>query len=492
MRMPTEAGSGAPSPGPRRGPARRAGRGCLFSLGVLLLVIAITMAIPLDLHPRLSSSPRAAATAALPWLHTSGNRVVDENGRTVILRGYNVEALLEYPDHLSGPLDEQDAILMQSSGMNAVRLPLSWSLIEPTRGRFSADYLDRIVAAVQLLNRHGLYVIPDMHFYPNWGPAFGGAGAPSWAGFPGVPDIPDVKNGNIRKNFSPGANAASTYFWASDDWHKDFLLSWKAVADRLKDISGVAGYDLYNEPRPGPMPPPLFEKLWMWPLMSQTIESIGGVDPNHIFVVEATLFVDLPTWTIPIHAPNIVYSPHVYTGTLVPPDFAGDRTRLTSEMQQRQREADQMGAPLWVGEFGGDHNMPRGPAWADAMLDVSDDLGIGWAWWQWREQDNNWRIRSFDGQSYDKGFLQHMSRPFLAVAPDGVRGGRGDGQTGRIAITVAPTHGDGEAELAWSKLTLGTPRASGACISDSRFDEVRSRLVLRFVPGAACTVQVTA
>ncbi len=255
MRMPPETGSEAPSPAPRRGPARRAGRGCLFSAGVLLLVIAITMAIPLDLHPRLTSSPRAAATAGLPWLHTSGSRVVDDEERTVILRGYNVEALLEYPDHPSGPLDEEDAVLMQSSGMNVVRLPLSWSLIEPTRGQFSADYLDRIVAAVQLLNRHGLYVIPDMHFYPNWGPTYGGAGAPSWAGFPGVPDIPDVKNGNIRKNFSPGANAASTYFWASHDWQKDFLLSWKAVADRLKGISGVAGYDLYNEPRPGPMPP---------------------------------------------------------------------------------------------------------------------------------------------------------------------------------------------------------------------------------------------
>ena len=458
---------------------------------MLALVLAVTMAVPLDLHPRLASAPRASASNGLPWLSTSDGRVVDDAGRTVLLRGYNVEALLEYPDHLSGPLDEQDAVLMQQSGVDVVRLPISWSLIEPIRGRIDSEYLDRIVAAVQLLNRHGIYVIPDMHFYPNWGPDYGGAGAPAWAGFPGLPDIPGVQNGNIRKNFSPAANAATTYFWATDDWQKDFLLSWRSVADRLKGMSGVAGYDLYNEPRPGPMPPPLFEKLWMWPLMSRTIEAIGSVDPNHIFVVEATLFVDLPTWTVPIHAPNIIYSAHVYTGTLVPPDFTGDRTRLTAEMQQRQREANQMGAPLWNGEFGDDHNSKYGPAWADAMLDVSDDLNVGWAWWQWREDDNNWRIRSFDGQSYDKGFLAHMARPYLAVAPTGVRGGRGDGQNGRISITVAADHQDAAAELAWSTLTMRPPRASGSCLSASTWDDARSRLAMRFTAGAGCTIEVT-
>lgn len=475
---------------PRR--ARRAGRGCLFTVGVMALLVAVAMAVPLDLHPRLESAARPPAAAGLPWLHTSGDRVVDDSGRAVLLRGYNVEALLEYPDHLSGPLDGEDARLMQATGMNAVRLPISWSMIEPTRGRFNDDYLDRIVAAVTLLNRHGLYVIPDMHFYPNWGPDFGGAGAPSWAAFPGVPDIPDVKNGNIRKNFSPGANFATTYFWASGDWQADFLESWRRVADRLKGYSGVAGYDLYNEPRPGPMPPPLFEKLWMWPLMSRTIGSIGAVDPHHLFIVEATLFVDLPTWTVPINAPNVVYSPHVYTGTLVPPDFTGDRTALTAEMQERKREADQMHAPLWLGEFGDDHNMRLGAAWADAMLDVSDDLGIGWSWWQWREDDHNWTVRSFDGGSIDHGFLPHMARPYLAMAPTGVRGGRGDGLGGHISINVSADHGDGVAELAWSSLTLPAPRATGSCLAGTSFDDTRARLLLRLTPGAGCVVEVGA
>lgn len=460
-------------------------------MGLVALLVVGVMAFPSDLHPHLAAAARPPATAGLPWLSTSGGRVVDESGRTVLLRGYNHEGLLEYPDHPSGPLDDEDARLIAASGANSVRLPISWSGIEPVRGRFNAQYLDRIAGTVAMLNRHGLYVIPDMHFFPNWGPSYGGAGAPTWATFPGLPDIPHVKDGNIRKNFSPAANAATTYFWAAEDWQRDYMLSWKAVVERLKGMSGVAGYDLYNEPRPGPMPPPVFEKLWMWPLMSRTIEAIGSLDPNHLFVVESTLFIDVPTWTVPIHAPNVVYSPHVYTGTLVPPAFTGDRTKLTDEMHERQREADQMSAPLWLGEFGDDHNAPHGVAWADAMLDVADDLGIGWSWWQWREQDVNWRIRTFDGSTFDRGFLAHMARPYLAVAPAGVRGGRGDGVTGRITLRVDAGHDNQPAELAWSTLSPGTPLADGTCLSGSTWEPARARLTLIFKPGAGCTVEVS-
>ena len=68
----------------------------------------------------------------------------------------------------------------------------------------------------------------------------------------------------------------------------------------------------------------LFEKLWMWPLMSRTVQAIGAVDPNHLFIVEATLFVDLPTTIVPVAARNLVYAPHVYTGALVPPGPSKD------------------------------------------------------------------------------------------------------------------------------------------------------------------------
>ena len=188
--------------------------------------------------------------------------------------------------------------------------------------------------------------------------------------------------------------------------------------------------------------------------------------------------------------PNLIYSPHFYTGTLVPPKFTGDRSRLNAEMALRQREADQLSAALWVGELGDDHNAPYGPEWADAVLDSADDLGAGWAWWQWRQDDDNWRIRSLDGKSYDTRFLPHVARPYVAAAPRGTHGGRGDGIRGRLTITVEAGHADQPVEVSWPTMTLSFPTASGGCLAGSSWDPGRSRLTLDLSLGAGCDIEV--
>jgi hypothetical protein len=329
-----------------------------------------------------------------------------------------------------------------------------------------------------------------MHFFPNWGPAFGGAGAPRWATVSGVPDIA-WPNDLLRKNFSPAANAATTYFWMSPDWQADYLEAWKRVAQRFRDDSGVAGYDLYNEPRPVPIPPAIFEKRYLWPLMSRTIEGVASVDPNHLFIVEATLFIDLPTVVVPVSSPNLVYAPHVYTGALVPPAFDGNRTRLTEVMQMRRREARALGATLWLGEIGIDHGAPHATQWADTLLDLSDEAGAGWAWWQWREANPNWSIRNYAGDHVDRDYLRHVSRPFLALAPDGVLAGRGDGLRGTLTITVPRRGAAGEIAVSWPSLTLAPPQASGTCVAAGRWAATADRLLIDLLPGSGCTIAVS-
>jgi len=427
--------------------------------------------------------------AGLPWLSVAADhaRIVDEKQRTVLLRGFNSDALLEASVR-HADLDDTDASLMEQAGFDVVRLPIAWSRLEPRRGRVDGAYLDEVARTVAMLNRHHLYALLDMHFL-DWGPRFEGSGAPEWAAVPLVPNLPWWPSDTWRRHLSPAQNAATTYFWLFPDWQTDFEIVWRSVAARFRDDSGVAGYDLYNEPHPLPIPPRLFELHWMWPLYARTIDQIGRVDPNHLFVVEGTLFDDFGTAVAPLRARDVVYSPHLYTGSLVPPAFDGDAQGIDSHIADQEREARSVPAPMLPGELGIDHGQPHAAEWADRVLDAYDDLDAGWIWWQWRES-SGWGIRNASGTDVDSGYLRHLARPYLVAAPPQVRAGRGDGITGRLTLHAAGGAGAYTVTVAWPELTLGAPvAAGGSCLVAQTWQPDEARLVLTFGPGQ-CTVQV--
>jgi endoglycosylceramidase len=443
--------------------------------------------MPVD--PLSVALPPAArpATAGLGWLGSDGTRIVDGQGRTVLLRGFNSDALLEEGVRHAG-LDPSDAKLMRREGFDVVRLPIAWSRLEPRRGTIDPGYLEQVAQTVAMLERHGLYSVLEMHFL-DWGPRFGGSGAPRWAALPLVPVAEWWPWESWRKHLSPAVNAAVTYFWLSPDWQADFEMTWRAVAARFRDDAGVAGYDLVNEPHPFPLPPRLFEEHWMWPLYARTVSAIGTVDPNHLLIVEGTLVGDLPTTVRPLRAPDLVYSPHLYTGALVPPAFDGDRGPLTRRIAGQASEAASVPAPMWTGELGIDHRQAHAAGWADAVLDAEDDRGAGWAWWQWRES-GGWGMRDAGGGVIDWAYLRHVARPFLQAAPTGVRGGRGDGLGGHLELRITSAHAGDTVVVAWPAATLRAPRASGTCLAASRWDGGAARLTLTLRPGPGCAVSV--
>ena len=152
----------------------------------------------------------------LPWLHVDHGGglplIKDSAGRTVLLRGTNVNGLQDgyysprthdnawvkpmWPldptayapghcptnDHHTSdpPLCEVDAgkpaaqqssafdsrndfAQMRALGFDVIRLTLSWSRLEPTPGRYDTTYLDRIAQVVDWAKQQRIYVLLDMH-----------------------------------------------------------------------------------------------------------------------------------------------------------------------------------------------------------------------------------------------------------------------------------------------------------------------------------------
>jgi endoglycosylceramidase len=472
-------------------PRRQRGGGYAVWLTLLLMLLGgwIWAYLPVPALAVTLPPPSHPSGGVLPWLSASGSRIVDESGRSVLLRGFNTSALLE-PDTVSpAPLDARDIEEMQQSGFTVLRVPIAWSRLEPTRGVVDRAYLDSVASLVSLAETHGMYVVLDMHFL-DWGPAFGGSGAPRWATVPAVPDLQFWPWDSWRRHLSPAVNAAFTYFWLSPDWQRDFLMVWQAVASRFRDDPGLAGYDIFNEPHPIPIPPRLFEQDWMWPLYARTVAAIGDVDPNHLFFVEGDLLGDFPTTIVPLQARGVVYSPHIYTGSLVPPAFDGDPAPFFAHVREQRGEAEQVPAPMWTGELGIDHSSAHASGYADTALDAYDDDQSGWAWWQWRE-GTPWGVADASG-TVDRAWLSHLARPFVAFAPPGVVGGRGDGVHGALVVHVAASHGAAPVSVSWPAFTLAAPVVSGACVASSSYDASVARVTLQLLPGVACDVSLHA
>ena len=443
---------------PRR--QRAGGVSPLSSLLGLVLAVAAVVYLPL---PALTVrvDPQRPGAGTLPWLSARDGQIVDSSGRSVLLRGFNDDALLQVGGSATrSPMTGRDAALMQEEGFDVVRLPISWSLLEPGPGQFSQSYLKRIADLVSLCASYHLYVVLDMHT-EDFGVGFGGSGAPAWLSVAGVPDLKlPFLSPAWQRHVSPAVNAALAYFWLYPNWQRLYWQAWARVAAEFEGNSAVAGYDLYNEPHPFPVPPAIFETHILWPFYATGIEDLARVDPNHLFIVEGDLFGDLPSAIRPLATRDLVYSTHLYSGSILPPTFDGDSAPLRAELQQGIKEADQLPAAYWAGELGIDHHRPIAAAWARAEIALSNEYLTGWAWWQWNDLAG-WGVRKGAGPP-DRAWLDVLAQPFIRAAPGSLARLRYDPTTKTLTATLSALGRDRSVEVSWPA-SAGTPRSLTSC-----------------------------
>jgi hypothetical protein len=145
--------------------------------------------------------------AALPPLHVDGNRIADDQGTTVVLRGI----ALADPDQLDrdGHWDAEHFQKAREWGAQVVRIPVHpqfW------RNRGPAAYLALLDQGVAWAEQQGMYVIVDWH------------------------SIGDPVSQRYDANYGiyPTSQAETASFW-------------RIIAAHYKDDPGVAFYELFNE-----------------------------------------------------------------------------------------------------------------------------------------------------------------------------------------------------------------------------------------------------
>jgi endoglycosylceramidase len=339
--------------------------------------------------------------------------IVDAGGRQTLLRGVNVNSLGDYwqanrryPTVV--PVTGADWDRIATQGFDVVRLLVSWSRLEPQRGRFDRAYLAEVRAAVAAAKARGIYTIIDMH-QDAWGkyiatprattcpegtePAKGWDGAPRWAtlteGF-------DTCTPGGREA-SPAAREAWRAFYANDRGIRDELVrTWAFVAKAFRTEPAVAGYDLLNEPNNGTDDA---HRTGLAVFYGDAIAAIrraerpaGSID--HIVFVEPTVYGQDP---FPIVFPtamtedNVVFAPHNYGDSITNIPVEG----LFDYFQSIATKAD---TPLWIGEYGWFDVSAKNTAALARYAAKEDAIGAaGSAWWQWRQACGDPHSIGYDG-----------------------------------------------------------------------------------------------
>jgi endoglycosylceramidase len=357
---------------------------------------ALVAAVPLLITPAMSVAsaepptpvPAAGGAIATP-LHVDGTRLRDATGRDVILRGINLgrKSAPYLPD-----VSDADLARIRSLGINQLRLYTSWQAVMPSRGQVDTAYLARFRGLVDRAGAAGLLVTVDMHQDLYGKPA--GNGAPLWAYQPGLcPQLPlaQLTGAWGADYFSPAVDCAFTSFWTSKDLQARFADAWVAVARAVGDAPNVIGYDLFNEPFPGLIPPVVFETTYLFPSQARWLSAIRTVDPDAVGFIEPNVIKSETVVEVPpvgLMPPNSVYAPHLYG----PWDLTSDiplleQTRILADaaVASSRLAAGLAKVPLWIGEWGVFSGAGGASDFVTHVYDMADDALAGAALWEYTD-----------------------------------------------------------------------------------------------------------
>lgn len=552
--------------------------------GLVVLVIASLTypgAVAISMIARLTPPPTVSSAGPpglLPWLHVEHPQngrpyISDDRARLVLLHGAVPAALLDFgssdesrpnsphvysidPAAYAGqcpqtsaasrypPLCRSDLAQMAALGFNSLRLPLSWSLLEPVRGTFSRLYLDRVAQVVDWARSFGIYVILDMHqnAYSRYvGPGKGvdlsyHSGAPPWA------TITDGVQSQVFLQGQREANLAVfeafTNFWYNRSGVQDeYIATLAFLGKRFKDDSTVIGYSVFNEPQPGWNLPPGFEDLLLFPFYRRVIDAMTGVhdglpcptgtflaascgypdlgvhDLRHAFFLEPGLLRQLTDFPTHLGLPlssynNLVLDIHAYTHgfTLEKLLFNQDPYHATypwggydQTYSLGEREAKAIGAALFVSEFGNDPKY-------DSLLLSNEVLEqekhvVGFAFWTWKENGGSSSWGMYEAARTDVspmpssgclrvGRERLLARVYPRATSDPALAYHYDADTGGFTLTAHGRAGDPPTVVSIPPEVRGAVAVSGTASPATETSPDGSRLVSVTPAGGPFSISV--
>jgi endoglucanase len=349
----------------------------------------------------------SACAGAQGFLRTDGQKIVNEKGEAVLLRGMGlggwmlqegymlrindqgqqnkIKARIQdligatktqefYDAWLANHTRKIDIDSMKAWGFNSVRLPMHYNLYtlpveqEPVDGQNT--WLEKGFRMTDSLlawcKANQMYVILDLHAAP------GGQGN----------DL-NISDGDTTK----------PSLWESEANQQKTIALWKQLAQRYANEPWVGGYDILNEPNWG-FEDPVKDKNGLKEkkneplkkLMMDITKAIREVDQNHIIIIEGNGWGNNYNGILPPWDSNMVLSFHKYWNH-------NNQASIQHILDTRNK----YNVPVWLGETGENSNV-----WFTEAIHLLESNNIGWAWWPLKKLGNNNPMQILSNPGYEK------------------------------------------------------------------------------------------
>jgi len=335
---------------------------------VCLFLISACFALP---------SPRSGQGPAAPnYLHTSGSQILDMSNKVVGLSGVNwfgFETSNNAPHGLWARNWEDVLDQIKREGYNVIRLPFSNAMLKKDvtpsgidyqknpdlTGRTSIEVMDKIVRGA---NERGIKIILDNH------------------------------------RSTPGDGPESNGLWYTSEYSEnDWILDWKKLVRRYKDIPAVIAVDLRNEP---------YNACWGcgdsskdWRLAAEKAgNAVLSVNPNLLVIVEGVaLYNGQNTWwggnligakefPVRLNVPNrLVYSAHEYPESIYPQPWFSESNYPNNlpavwDKYWGYLVRENIAAVL-IGEFGTRYETEKDKQWLSQFQEYVRQNKLSWTYW---------------------------------------------------------------------------------------------------------------
>ncbi|KAG8851666.1 hypothetical protein FRB96_009162 [Tulasnella sp. 330] len=285
---------------------------------------------------------------------------------------------------------EEDAKFFGSLGFNCIRLAVNYRHLEDDMN--PGVYLERgflwIDRIINLCAAEGIYTIIDLHAAP----------------------------GGQNQGWHSNSGIHKAMFWEHIEFQDRAVGIWRAIAERYKGNTWVAGYNPLNEPA-------VEDHRQLLALYDRLEKAIREIDPHHILYWDGNTFAaDFSQFEDPL--PNSVYACHDYSSFGFPDNeiytgSPGQREILLKTYERKTAYQDKIEGPIWNGEWGPVYAGPDDdPNWESInkvryhvlkdQLTIYEERKISWSIWLYKDI-------GFQGMVYTAPDTTYMKRlkPFL-------------------------------------------------------------------------------